>query len=115
MHSPGTMTASIHTTVYEDDSDVIHQAVTSSATSFSSDKENRSLHYGQKHKRTPRMAEEPDNSSRKRRRLDVSSQTTHKQTENRITDTQYYDPDQNVDDRRKVRKGIRELQKEFTG
>ena len=61
------------------------------------------------------MAEQPDNSSRKRRRLDVPSQAVLKQTETRVMDTQHYDPNQNADDRRKVRKGIRELQRELTG
>lgn len=105
----------------------------SPAASFSSDKENReaeaepSGHINGKSKAmpppklpSPNSAEPSSPKSNKRRRLcerDVpnASQIAHEKELERLGNTQYYDPDQSMEERRAVRKGIRDLSKELNG
>ena len=103
----------------------------SPAASFSSDKENRtSAPRGEKRKehakevaRSVPMSGSPAtaSSANKRRRLTdrdggpLASQAVHRRQLQDANDTDFYDPDQNIDERRTVRKGIRDLAKELNG
>lgn len=57
----------------------------------------------------------------KKRRLtqrglsDQSSQAVHRRRLQNINDTDFYDPDQNEEERRRVRKGLRDLTRELNG
>ena len=56
----------------------------------------------------------------KRRRLSErsapnASQMAHERELRELGNTQFYDPEQDMDERRAVRKGIRDLSKELTG
>ena len=101
----------------------------SPAASFSSDKENRdhaSRPTSRGEKRRTHTANMPTSSTSasaglsKRRRPDERSETVRSQTahtfeyEERI-DKQYYDPDQNAEERRATRRKIRDLAKELNG
>lgn len=105
----------------------------SPAASFSSDKENRGSASRTSHqangkptamappKKPTRAAAEPLSPHvNKRRRLSErgapsASQVAHERELKELGNTQYYDPDQNMDERRAVRKGIRDLSKELSG
>lgn len=105
----------------------------SPAASFSSDKENRqaeaqsSRRVNRKSKAmpppklpSPNSAESSSPKTNKKRRLrerDVpnASQIAHEKELERLGNTQYYDPDQSMEERRAVRKGIRDLSKELNG
>lgn len=98
----------------------------------SSDKENRDTsrnHLSSSEKRrkstqgmtsatqsTPRSA-----SGNKRRRLtqrgltDIGSQAAHKRRLQQVNDTDYYDPDQDENERRRIRKDLRDLTRELNG
>ncbi|KAK2875183.1 hypothetical protein FQN49_001700 [Arthroderma sp. PD_2] len=84
-------------------------------TSFSSDKENRSARGLQlKKRKSGGLAAPPISSaSNKKRRVSEQmpelSQSTHQRRLRQIIDTDYYDPDQDPEERRAVRKGIRDL------
>jgi hypothetical protein len=60
-------------------------------------------------------------SGTKRRRLaergalDHGSQAVHRRRLQQVNDTDYYDPDQDEDERRRVRKGLRDLTRELNG
>ena len=105
----------------------------SPTTSFSSDKENRAL-AGQAPQEingksramappklpTPVSAEPASPRASKRRRLGErdapnASQVAHERELQDLGNAQFYDPDQSMDERRAVRKGIRELAKELNG
>ena len=101
----------------------------SPAASFSSDKENR-VGSRQSHAKnktmppprlpTPVSGESASPHANKRRRLGErgapnASQAVHGRALEMVTDTQYYDPDQPMEERRAVRKGIRDLARELAG
>lgn len=105
----------------------------SPAESFSSDKENRQSAKESSHQangkskamappKIPRSASMEPLSPRanKRRRLSErgapnASQMAHERELRELGNIQFYDPDQDMDERRAVRKGIRDLSKELTG
>lgn len=106
----------------------------SPAASFSSDKENRgsasesaahqangkSKAMGPPKLPTPASAEALSPRANKRRRLGEraapnASQMAHERELRELGNTQFYDPDQDMDERRAVRKGLRDLSKELTG
>ena len=102
----------------------------SPATSFSSDKENR-----QASSRTPRQGKNTSKAmeplqmptpeieasrTNKRRRLSerkaaTATQTTYQKQLADAADTDFYDPEQNMHERRAVRKDFRDLSRELTG
>lgn len=90
-----------------------------SQVSQTSDKENRLLGpratmSGQKRKSTEaNMA--ASTSSGKRRRSGLPSQAIFQREVEARKDKDYYDPDQNPEERRAVRKGMRDLAKELNG
>lgn len=95
------------------------EASSSPATSFSSDKENRAA------KEVDQSTTASEAPSRKRRKLgDKDAQnsatsgsplTTSSTTERSLLSTQYYDPDQDPDERRRVVKEMRELTRDVNG
>ncbi len=105
----------------------------SPAASFSSDKENREalpdMSRQSKGKArapapsklpTPTSAEPATPRTNKRRRLEdrdarMSSQAVHQRELEEAADTQYYDPDQAPEERRAVRKGLRDLTRDLNG
>lgn len=103
----------------------------SPAASFSSDKENRkessSNNHINKEMPTPKLPtpntgepSTPNPNPHKRRRLRErdapnASQVAHEKELERLGNTQYYDPDQSMEERRAVRKGLRDLSKELNG
>lgn len=103
----------------------------SPAASFSSDKENRKVSSSNsrihKDMPTPKVPTantgEPStpnlnpNKRRKLRERDApnASQVAHEKELERLGNTQYYDPDQSMEERRAVRKGLRDLSKELNG
>lgn len=105
----------------------------SPAASFSSDKENHAAEpesARQNNQRTgarspqkmltPISAEPPSPRSSKRRRLGERdapnpSQRAHQRELQETGNAQYYDPDQSMEERRAVRKEIRDLSKELNG
>ena len=105
----------------------------SPSASFSSDKENRSssgnsgLQTNGKSRAmpppklpTPSSAEPGTPHANKRRRLTErdapnASQMAYQRELREINDTTYYDPDQPMEERRAVRKGIRDLARGLTG
>ncbi|KAL8874582.1 MAG: hypothetical protein Q9174_000109 [Haloplaca sp. 1 TL-2023] len=102
----------------------------SPTASFSSDKENRvTTDPGSARNKTrpaPRsrqptnaLVESRDPRSNKKRKLSErgapnASQVAHDQELDKLGHTQYYDPNQSMQERRAVRKGIRDLSKELT-
>lgn len=105
----------------------------SPAASFSSDKENRQTPAGasrqakskRKSVETPRaststMRDQDATQSSKRRRLSErntlnASQATHARQLDEVTEKEFYDPEQEIGERRAVRKEFRDLSKELTG
>lgn len=105
----------------------------SPAASFSSDKENREAspemsRSGKNKARgppasklpTPASAEDSTPRTNKRRRLEdrdarTGTQAVHERELEEVADTQYYDPDQDMDQRRAVRKGLRDLTRDLNG
>lgn len=105
----------------------------SPAASFSSDKENRqdtanaSRQANAKTRAmpppelpTPTSADSDTSRSNKRRRLGErdapnATQLAHQRQLEGAVDTRYYDPDQSIEERRVIRKGLRELTKELHG
>lgn len=105
----------------------------SPAASFSSDKENhvnsarpsRSINGKSKSMQAPKLptpasAEDGTPRAAKRRRLGErgvpnASQVAHEKELDKLGHNQVYDPNQSMDERRAVRKGIRDLSKELTG
>ncbi|KAM5471827.1 hypothetical protein MauCBS54593_003233 [Microsporum audouinii] len=84
-------------------------------TSFSSDKENQSARHIQLKKRKSgglAAPPTPSASNKKRRvseQMPEQSQSTHQRRLREVVDTDYYDPDQDPEERRAVRKGLRDL------
>lgn len=105
----------------------------SPAASFSSDKENRrdtansSRQANSKAKAmappeipTPPSGDSDASRSNKRRRLGErdapnATQLAHQRQLEEAVDTRYYDPDQSIEERRVIRKGLRDLTKELHG
>jgi len=105
----------------------------SPAASFSSDKENRESsadmsHQGKGKARamptsklpTPTSAEDSTPRTNKRRRLEdrnapLTSQDVHERELEEVVDTNFYDPDQDMQERRVVRKGLRDLTRDLNG
>ena len=100
----------------------------SSAVSFSSDKENRaSLTRHAKGKGratldspTPSSVDRPTTHSNKRRKLAERtnldpSQVAFQKQKDQVDDKRYYDPEQPMEERRAVRKSIRDLARELAG
>jgi len=106
----------------------------SPAASFSSDKENRqasarasrrqnkgkgrAMDPPQLHTPTPGAEEQPRSSKRRKlseRDAHNASQTTHAECLAVAGDTEYYDPEQSIAERRAVRKDFRDLSRELTG
>ena len=101
----------------------------SSAISFSSDKENRGqskdpdLRGAKRKSASSRMATSsaaaPGSSSKKRKLGEGSqalpSQAVHRRELEERVDKQYYDPEQDEEERRATRKGMRDLAKELNG
>lgn len=105
----------------------------SPAASFSSDKENRQDTANvsrQAHGKakamappeipTPTSGDSDASRSNKRRRLGEcdapnATQLAHQRQLEGAVDTRYYDPDQSIEERRAIRKGLRELTKELHG
>lgn len=105
----------------------------SPAASFSSDKENHAIELGsarQLNRRsgamspqklpTPTSAEPQSPRSNKRRKFGERdapnpSQRAHERELQETGNVQFYDPDQSMDERRAVRKEIRDLSKELNG
>ena len=101
----------------------------SPAASFSSDKENReTAAETSRGKGKGRAMEAPQlptpetdaPRSNKRRKLSEreapnATQTTHAKQLNDVADTDYYNPEQSIVERRAVRKDFRDLSKELTG
>ncbi|SLM34802.1 Nse4/EID protein, Nse3/MAGE-binding domain [Lasallia pustulata] len=103
----------------------------SPAASFSSDKENQkdtanaSRQANSKAKAmappelpTPTSADSDSSRANKRRRLGErvapnATQLAHQRQLNVVVDTRYYDPDQSIEERRVIRKGLRDLTKEL--
>ncbi|KAK2799727.1 hypothetical protein FQN50_008375 [Emmonsiellopsis sp. PD_5] len=93
----------------------------SPSTSFSSDKENRDSSRTDKRKTAPPSTQSAEASptmadaSNKRRRLsdkglsDRQSQAAHRRRLQQVNNTDLYDPDQDPEERRAVRKGLRDL------
>ncbi|OAL73420.1 nuclear protein Qri2/Nse4 [Trichophyton violaceum] len=84
-------------------------------TSFSSDKENRSARALQVKKRrsgcltAPPMSSASNKKRRVSEQLPEQSQSTHQRRLRQVVDTDFYDPDQDPEERRAVRKGLRDL------
>lgn len=89
-------------------------AASTSETNFSesdgSEKENsRSGPGGQKRKSTSMSASNAEDSASKRPRLEEQTQPSQRKRGEKQIDTRYYDPDQNPDERRRVKRGLRDL------
>ena len=99
---------------------------------FASDKENRRstrVHpsHAEKRRRSPQtissqnMSSLRGDASSKRRRLTerglaaTDSKTAHKRQLQLVNDTDFYDPDQDPEERRAVRKGLRDLARDLNG
>ena len=99
---------------------------------FASDKENRRstrVHpsHAEKRRRSPQtissqnMSSLRGDASSKRRKLaerglgGLDSNTAHKHRLQQVNDTDVYDPDQNPEERRAVRKGLRDLARNLNG
>ena len=108
----------------------LHSLSPSPAASFSSDKENRQRSVPQSKGKSKAMdppkaptvtqLDHEEARSSKRRRIserDVpsASQVTHARQLQDVADRDYYDPEQNIEERRAVRKDFRDLSKELTG
>ena len=108
----------------------LHSLSPSPAASFSSDKENRQRSAPQSKGKSKAMAppkartvthsdhEEARSSKRRRiseREVPNASQATHARQLQDVADRDYYDPEQNIEERRAVRKDFRDLSKELTG
>ena len=102
----------------------------SPAASFSSDKENRQTPAGNSRQEKgkarsmgPPQLPTPETEaprSNKRRKLSQcealnATQTTHARQLADVADTDYYDPEQSIEERRAVRKDFRDLSRELTG
>ena len=98
----------------------------SPAASFSSDKENReaAVRKGNGKSKampppklpTPALGDsEAPRTNRKRKLAERDAPTAHERELDEVGDTQYYDPDQSMDERRAIRKGFRDLSRELTG
>ena len=105
----------------------------SPAASFSSDKENRADATSSAYKRTgkskampppklptPSSAEPASPRASKRRKLSQrgvlnASQMAHQQQLEALGDREYYDPDQSMEERRGIRREIRDLSRELNG
>lgn len=105
----------------------------SPAASFSSDKENhsttthlsRSINGKSKTMQPPKLptpasAEDRTPRAAKRRKLGEralpnASQVAHEKELDKLGHSKFYDPNQSMEERRAVRKGIRDLSKELTG
>lgn len=105
----------------------------SPAASFSSDKENRQVQTDKSrqdkgkgramappHLPSPAPAEHEAPRSNKRRKLSErgapnATQTAHENRLAEVGDTEFYDPNQSIEERRAIRKDFRELSKELTG
>lgn len=105
----------------------------SPAASFSSDKENRQTpaeasrqdkgkgrSMGPPQLPSPAPADLEPTRSNKRRKLSErgapsATQTAHENRLAGVGDTQYYDPEQSIEERRAIRKDFRDLSKELTG
>ncbi|EEH42513.2 Smc5-Smc6 complex subunit NSE4 [Paracoccidioides brasiliensis Pb18] len=95
----------------------------SPSTSFSSDKENRNSNSRSEKRKTTHLASQSTqkpqvmtDASNKRRKLshnrglsDRQSQATHRRRPQQVQDTDLYDPNQDPEERRAVRKGLRDL------
>lgn len=69
---------------------------------------------------TPTSADSDSSRANKRRRLGErvapnATQLAHQRQLNVVVDTRYYDPDQSIEERRVIRKGLRDLTKELNG
>ena len=104
----------------------------SPTNSISSDKENRGsgrlaqTTRAESNKAMPPPARSIQNGvvserAEKRRRLadrdgsPLNSQVTHERELEDVIDSQYYDPDQDMDERRAIRKGLRDLNRDLNG
>ena len=105
----------------------------SPAASFSSDKENRQAAAGKSHQtkgksqaieppraRSTIQGDQGEPRSSKRRKLSEraapnASQATHARQLEDVADRDYYDPEQDIEERRALRKDFRDLSKELTG
>lgn len=103
----------------------------SSVASFSSDKENharpsnasskrKSSELGPPGSSTPVTESSPGTANKRRRFAEhkgkaPQSQTAHEKQLEEVNDTQFYDPDQDPEERRAVRKGLRDLTKDLNG
>ena len=105
----------------------------SPAASFSSDKENRETPATKSrqdkvknrsmpppHLPSPALADSDELRSSKRRKLDEqgapnATQTTHDNRLAEVGDTEFYDPEQSIEQRRAIRRDFRDLSKELTG
>ena len=69
---------------------------------------------------TPTSGDSDTSRSNKRRRLGErdapnATQLAHQRQLEEAVDTKYYDPDQSIEERRAIRKGLRDLTKELHG
>ena len=69
---------------------------------------------------TPTSAEDSTPRTNKRRRVEnrdaaMGSQSVHERELEEAADTQFYDPDQSMEERRAVRKGLRDLTRDLNG
>ena len=102
----------------------------SPAASFSSDKENRGSTAQQGNGKskampppklpTPALGDNDAPRTNRKRKLaereaPTASQIAHARELDEVGDTQYYDPDQSMEERRAIRKGFRDLSRELTG
>ena len=102
----------------------------SPAVSFSSDKENHASSTRRANGKgkvmselplpTPSSIDRPTNQSNKRRKLGERknldpSQVAFQRQKEQVDDKRYYDPEQPMQERRLVRKGIRDLTRDMTG
>jgi hypothetical protein len=103
---------------------VTSETSASPALSFSSDKENRGQSKdadsrGVKRKSTsrtmPTSSSAESGTSNKKRKLGDRSQAVHRRELEERVDKRYYDPDQDEEQRRANRKGMRDLAKELNG
>ncbi|KAI9684786.1 MAG: nuclear protein [Trizodia sp. TS-e1964] len=106
-----------------------HSLSPSPSASFSSDKENHDASRQERAKSKGKMAppnlptpvSETSSALRmgKRRRVDdgysqaLATQLAHERELDEVVDTQFYDPDQDVEERRDVRKGLRDLSRDL--
>lgn len=108
---------------------VTSESSASPAFSFSSDKENRGQSKDPESRGTKRKltisemassSSAASGSSNKKRELgdrsrDLSSRAVHRRELEERVDRQYFDPDQDIEERRATRKGMRDLAKELNG